>query len=174
MIMAKAQAGVIGTWILAGVIGVGGSIWAARAATVGQSSSNAHSGKAPAAALTALPPSGAPKADKQSAPYSEIVWPFQPPQVKVGSTRYELLAIDDLKVEQIATFARKTYGNLWQKRFDEDLVEVLTQMGDPLGETVTLQLRTLDTNKEVTLEGVPMTKANRRNIYLADNPQIGK
>lgn len=175
IMMAKAQASMIGTWVLVGMICVGGSIWVTRTATAQPAlSNNAPANNAPTAVVVAANLPAIPKADLQSAPYSEIVWPFQPPQVKVGSTRYELLAIDDLKVEQIAEFARKTYGNLWQKRFDEDLVEVLTQMGDPLGEQVILQLRTLDTNKIVTLEGVPMTKSNRRSIYQADNPQLGK
>ena len=100
--------------------------------------------------------------------------PFQNVQVKndrvevrVEGKQYVLLAIDELPTKDILKSSRKQFGNLWEKRFVEDLVEVMGGMGHMPGPTVTLKLSELDTGKVVTLREVPMTKDNRQAIYRA-------
>ena len=51
--------------------------------------------------------------------------------------------------------------------FAEDLVEVLTRMGHPPQDTVTLVVQSPTTSETRTLEDVPMTEANRWAIYEA-------
>jgi RNA polymerase sigma factor (sigma-70 family) len=105
-------------------------------------------------------------------PFSAIRWL---PQVRVNGTWYELVAIDDQPIQEIMDFVQKTYGSdELAKRIDEDLVEVLTRKGYPPEATVKLQLRTLDTNKLVTIENVPMTQANRWAIWQARHPANSK
>ena len=64
-------------------------------------------------------------------------------------------------------FSRRTYADKWQKRFEEDLVEVLTRMGHEPKDTVRLVVSPLGSQATRTLENVPMTEANRRAIYDA-------
>jgi hypothetical protein len=99
------------------------------------------------------------------APYSGVRWVEGAPEVEIGGDWVTLLEIDGTKAEDIVGFAKKTWPRIWQKRFEEDLVEVLSRMGKPPGETVTLKVR--DAKGEHTYEGVAMTKANRRKIWDA-------
>jgi hypothetical protein len=108
-------------------------------------------------------------------PFESVRWMGTTPQVKVGGKFYDLVALDDVPVETIVSFCQRTYTgpdpNWWQKRFDEDLVEVLSTMGKPPAANVTLKLMTLNTQEEQTLENVPMTEENRRAI-LEDRRKI--
>jgi hypothetical protein len=104
-------------------------------------------------------------------PYSSIRWLGTSPQVQVRETWYDLAAIDDQSTEQILDFVHKTYGDIWQKRFEEDLVEVLTRMGHPPDPTMRLKLRELDTGEVIELRDVPMTKTNRLQIWSERNGQ---
>ena len=66
-------------------------------------------------------------------PFAAIRWKESTPEVQVKETWYELLAIDDLEATKIVGFCQRIYGDQWQKRFEEDLVEVLVKMGHKLG-----------------------------------------
>ncbi|HWB54503.1 MAG TPA: hypothetical protein VG722_09930, partial [Tepidisphaeraceae bacterium] len=165
MMMATAKASTVAASVIAATAILGGAVYFARAQAPRHSAAPPVAQSPPAAYI--------PPARTQYSPFSGIQWPVQPPQVKVGNEWYELISIDGTPVEQIITFARKIYGNLWQKRFDEDLVEVMTQMGKTPGMMVTLELRTLDSeHKLIKLDGMPMTRANRQAIWKADNPEF--
>jgi hypothetical protein len=77
------------------------------------------------------------------------------------------VSLDDLPASEIVAFSRRTYGNLWQKRFEKDLVELLTLMGHPPKDTVTLVVQSLTSPETRTLNDVPMTWANRQAILDA-------
>lgn len=65
------------------------------------------------------------------APYSDITWSEDippAPTVLVANEQLELLAIEGRPVSLIVEFAHRTYGSEWRRRFDEDLVELLTRM----------------------------------------------
>jgi RNA polymerase sigma factor (sigma-70 family) len=105
------------------------------------------------------PPSPAPA---ESAPFSGLRWHGEVPEVLVDGTWYELVAIDDLRVNQIISFQKSSRDAAWQKHFGEDLVDVLSRMHHPTGDTVQLQVRTLNADRTVTtLQNVPMTEENR-------------
>ncbi len=101
------------------------------------------------------------------APFTDTRWR---PEVQVNGKWYALVAINDIPAEDIVKFAQDTFGpDLWQKRFDEDLVEVMTDMNHAPGPTVKLTLRTLDTNEQVIIEKAPMTHENRQKIWSNRN-----
>jgi len=107
------------------------------------------------------------------APYSDIRWEQGKPVVKIGEEWFTLVSIDGIDVEKIISFSWWTYLDKWRKRFDEDLVEVLTRMGHPPGDTVTLVVQPLASSETRTLADVPMTEANRRSIYKSRDDRDG-
>jgi hypothetical protein len=103
----------------------------------------------------------------KKSPFAAVRWQQSQPEVKVGDEWFKLLSLDELPVSEIVAFSKRTYGNRWQKRFDEDLVELLTRMGHPPQDTVTLDVQSLTSQETRTLEDVAMTRANRRAIWDA-------
>jgi hypothetical protein len=101
------------------------------------------------------------------APFSGVRWQGNKPVVKIGEEWFMLVSLDRIPAEDIVAFSRWTYVDKWRKRFAEDLVEVLTRMGHPPRDTVTLVVQSLTSPEIRTLEDVPMTEANRRAIYNA-------
>lgn len=107
------------------------------------------------------------------APFDAIEWTAAAPRVRVHGEWVTLLAIDGRRVEDIVAFARETYPDrpgetrpLWQKRFEEDLVEVLTRMGQAPGAEVDLIVED-PSGAQRTLEDVAMTAENRRELWKA-------
>ncbi len=101
---------------------------------------------------------------REGAPFDELRWNDGAPEVLVEGRWYELLAIDGLRVAYIGGFARQAAGELWRKRFSEDLVQVLNQMGDWCWWQVELELRNLETG-EVIEKAANLSKENRTRIY---------
>jgi hypothetical protein len=95
------------------------------------------------------------------APYPAIRWT---PEVEIDGKWYALRSINDLPVATIVEFAKEKYDSNWVKRFNEDLVQVLTEMGHPPGETIKLVLRDLETGREKTLDKAPLTAEYREAI----------
>ena len=85
--------------------------------------------------------------------------------VVFSGKRYELISIDELPATQIFEFCQKTYAARWEKRFAEDLVEVMSGMGKEAGTIVSLVLKELDTNNLITVPDAPMTAENRRAVW---------
>lgn len=101
------------------------------------------------------------------APYTNIRWNDKTPEVFLDDTWYELVSVNDVAVAELVAFCEKSYQSKWQKRFDEDLVQVLAESGHRVGKTVKLVLREGITGKTVTRDSVPMTSENRRAIMDA-------
>ena len=72
------------------------------------------------------------------APYDAIRWKDNnTPEIHVAGTWYGWLALDEADVAKIIEFTRNTYKpREVRMRIGEDLVEVLTRMGNPPGPTV--------------------------------------
>jgi hypothetical protein len=103
------------------------------------------------------------------APFSAVRWKDSRPEVKVKDVWYELLAVNDTEAREIVKFCKDREPNLWQKRFEEDLVEMMARMGHEPGEKVTLKVRDLKTGKTEVLKDVPNTHENRQAIWRARN-----
>jgi hypothetical protein len=79
----------------------------------------------------------------------------------------QLVSIDGISTQEILATAHSTYGDQWEKRFVEDIVEVLASMGHQTGETVKLVLRDPESGETRTIEEAPMTHENRQRVYAA-------
>jgi hypothetical protein len=101
------------------------------------------------------------------APFSGVRWQEGKPVVKIGEEWFTLVSLNGIAAEDIVAFSSRTYLDKWRKRFEEDLVEVLTRMGHPPQDTVTLVVRSPASSETRTLEDVPMTESNRWAIYDA-------
>jgi hypothetical protein len=111
---------------------------------------------------------GRPKYDKL-APYDAIRWKDDDtPEIHVNGTWYGWLALDEVDVARIIQFTRDTYKpDEVRMRIGEDLVEVLTRMGNPPGPTVKLKVRDLASGEMRKLADVAMTKENRQKVWQA-------
>lgn len=105
-------------------------------------------------------------------PFEMVRWQDKAPEVKVHGNWYKLVGINKVTTKDILNFARRQYGNRWDKRFCEDLVEILTEMGKPPLAKVDLIVTKLDGGKMIRLLGVPMTEENRNRIRQA-KPRVG-
>lgn len=103
----------------------------------------------------------------QKSPFAAVRWQASQPEVKLGKEWYQLLSLNGIAASEIVDFSKQTYDAKWQKRFEEDLVELLTRMGHPPADSVTLEVQSLDSAEKKTLKEVPMTYANRRTIRNA-------
>jgi hypothetical protein len=83
--------------------------------------------------------------------------------VTYSGTNYELASVNNLPVQQVLDFSRSHYGNMWKKRFAQDLVVVLSDMGHPIPSDHTIALTLLDpaTGQLKTVPNAPMTEKNR-------------
>lgn len=107
--------------------------------------------------------SGAPFA--RLSPFTEVSCDKDKALVAFSDKRYELISIDGLSTKQILDFCRETFSTRWEKRFAEDLVEVMSGMGKEAGTIVSLVLKELDTNNLITVPDAPMTAENRRAVW---------
>ena len=87
--------------------------------------------------------------------------------VRFENRDYGLVSINDQSAGQLLSFCRRKYRDWWEKRFTEDLVEVLADMGHPMTSDKTVKLVLKDSaSRGVTIERAPMTAENRRAAYL--------
>ncbi|MCA9006187.1 MAG: hypothetical protein KDA70_13025 [Planctomycetaceae bacterium] len=103
----------------------------------------------------------------QKSPFAAVRWQAAQPEVKLGNEWYQLVSLNGIAASEIVEFSKQTYDAKWQKRFEEDLVELLTRMGHPPADSVTLEVQSLDSTEKKTLKEVPMTYENRRAIRNA-------
>src|SRR5881392_1290217 len=91
-----------------------------------------------AAPSPAAAPSTAPATQKSErmwqgyprlSPFNAVRWNEQTPEVRVNDSWYELVAMNDLTAEQIVSACQSLDRKDWRKRFEEDLVEVLSRSG---------------------------------------------
>ncbi|EDL61879.1 hypothetical protein [Gimesia maris] len=109
----------------------------------------------------------------QKSPFAAVRWQESQPEVKVQEEWYQLVSLNGISASEIVDFSKQTYDDKWQKRFEEDLVELLTRMGHPPEDRVTLEIQSLDSAEKKTLKEVPMTYENRRTIRNAAREREG-
>ena len=103
----------------------------------------------------------------KKSPFAAVRWKESLPEVKVGDEWFRLVSLDGQSATDIVAFSKQTYRGQWQKRFEEDLVELLSRMGHAPEDAVTLVVQSVETGEETTLEKVAMTKEYRSAIYDA-------
>ncbi|MCZ6572877.1 MAG: serine/threonine-protein kinase [Planctomycetota bacterium] len=102
--------------------------------------------------------------EQERSPFDAIRWETDVPLVRVDRRLYEVESIEGHRLGLVLEFCKQTAGALWRKRFNEDLVQVLTRMGSEPGETVRLQLWDVELGRSVELPRVAMTRQKRRII----------
>tara|TARA_R110002111_G_scaffold2705_4_gene17930 strand:- start:14000 stop:15142 length:1143 start_codon:yes stop_codon:yes gene_type:complete len=100
-------------------------------------------------------------------PFAAVRWQETQPEVKLGEEWFKLVSLNEIHASEIVAFSKQTYGDKWQKRFEEDLVELLTRIGHPPGKTVTLKIQSLTSSETQVRKEVPMTEENRSAIREA-------
>ncbi|MCG8407202.1 MAG: S41 family peptidase [Phycisphaerales bacterium] len=100
-------------------------------------------------------------------PFSEIRWKKSIVEVRIEGKWYKLVALNGVSRKKIIAFCKRQWPDKWKKRFEEDLVEVLTRMGHEPERTVTLKVKDLDSGDMTVLKNVAMTQENRRSIWKA-------
>ena len=103
--------------------------------------------------------------DEMVSPFDGVRWDEKYPEVKVGETWYELSAINDLPAKEIVDFCIVRYEDKWQKRFEEDLVRVMREMGKVPGESVDLTVTAIGGGDEKVLRDVAMTREKRQELW---------
>lgn len=101
------------------------------------------------------------------APFTDVLWRQDTPVVQVDGELHLLFSINGIEVKEIVAFCQRTYGEKWQKRFGEDLVQVLTEMGHAPEETVRMEVMSTGSEGARTVKEVAMTKANRNAVRAA-------
>jgi hypothetical protein len=88
--------------------------------------------------------------------------------VRFDNHEFVLISVNDQTTGELLSFCRSKYQDWWEKRFTEDLVEVLAEIGHPMRQdkTVKLVLEDPADGRRVTIERAPMTARNRRAAYL--------
>jgi len=100
------------------------------------------------------------RARSQVSPFEGVRWDGAIPHVQVGGIWYELTAVDGLSVPQVVARCQADDRQHWQKRFEEDLVEVLVRTGHPMGDRTILEVKDPETGQIKTLMDVPLTREN--------------
>ena len=100
-------------------------------------------------------------------PFTGVRWQESQPEVQLGKEWFKLVSLDEIPAAEIVAFSQRTFAEQWRKRFEEDLVELLTLMEHPPQDTVTLVVQSLTSSETSVREDVPMTYANRQAIWQA-------
>ncbi len=93
------------------------------------------------------------------APFTAVRWEGEVPVVRVQNRWSKLIAIDDIPIGRIVSFAVAQYGEKARKRFAEDLVQVLSEMGHEPNWDVSLELEREDGQVEQVTQR--MSEINR-------------
>lgn len=117
------------------------------------------------ASVTDAPPSYSLSNDyPKLAPFAALRWKGDDAEVRVGDTWYRWLKLNDRPVSALIADAKQLDTKSWQKRIGEDLVELCARSKHSLGETVTLDLMSLDGKLGTRLTEVHLTAENRRSV----------
>lgn len=103
-------------------------------------------------------------------PFEAVRWNDEQPEVQVDGEWFQLISLNDIPSTEIVGFSKKTFEDQWRKRFEEDLVELLTRMGHPPEKTdykTKLVVESLKTSEQRVFEDVLMTEENRYAIKAA-------
>ena len=77
---------------------------------------------------------------EKTSPFTAVKWQKDQPIVQFDNEWYYFEKLDDFSKKQILDFCKKQFEHKWQKRFSEDLMEVLQGLNYQPNEKVKLQL----------------------------------
>jgi len=77
---------------------------------------------------------------EKASPFTAVKWENDQPIVQFNTKWYTLEKLDVFTLKVVLDFCKQEFGDKWQKRFSEDLVEVITKLGSTPNEKVKLLL----------------------------------
>ncbi len=77
---------------------------------------------------------------EKASPFTAVAWEVDQPIVQFENEWYYFEKLDDFGKNDILDFCKNQFGKKWQKRFSEDLVEVLERLGYQPNTEVRLEL----------------------------------
>jgi hypothetical protein len=77
---------------------------------------------------------------EKASPFTAVKWENDQPVVQFDNEWYHFEKLDHFSKEELLEFCKKRFGSKWQKRFSEDLLEVLQGLGYQPPSKVSLQL----------------------------------
>jgi peptidase S41-like protein len=101
-------------------------------------------------------------------PFTAVEWDEERPRVRIDGSWYSLVEFDGIAADRIVEHCKERHGRRWQKRFSEDLVQVLWELGHEPGETVSVVLRD-EHGVRSSRDAVPMNEENRRRVWDHNN-----
>lgn len=100
-------------------------------------------------------------APEKASPFTAVKWDDEKPLVQFEGEWYEFVSIDGVSREDLIAACRKDSERRWQRRFSDDLVEMLKKMGKTPKTSVALVLAKDGKNVEKT---GTLTEENRRKV----------
>ncbi len=85
--------------------------------------------------------------------------------VEFEGEEYELLKVEGIPTDRLMRVAEIVYEDRAEKRFREDLVELLNAAGKKVGSSVSLNLQSVETGEVRSVANAPMTHENRQVVY---------
>jgi hypothetical protein len=109
-------------------------------------------------------------------PFTKVRYEGEKVRVTYNGAEYDLVALNGVPVSEILDFCHAQYGKLWQKRFAEDLVPVMRDMGQPLNSDHTVSLTLVDaaTGQSTDIASAIMTEENRSAVLEAERAETAK
>ena len=98
----------------------------------------------------------------KASPFTAVKWENEKTIVRFDNEWYTLEKLDKYSTKELLDFCKLQFGDKWQKRFSEDLVDVLKEMGSPPEEKVKL---VLSNGKEVKNVIGTYTFENRQKVF---------
>ncbi|WP_316843454.1 hypothetical protein [Pedobacter psychrodurus] len=108
---------------------------------------------------------------EKASPFTAVKWDDEKPIVQFNDEWFALEKLDKYSTKEILDFCKQNFGDKWQKRFSEDLVAVLKQMGASPEETVKLILSKETKTKTVT---GTYTFKNRQRVFAYNKSNENK
>lgn len=99
---------------------------------------------------------------EKASPFTAVKWEGEKPLVEFEGEWYEFVSLDGVSRDDLIAACKKDSERRWQKRFSEDLVEMLKKMGKSPKTRVALVLA--KDGKNVEKAGT-LTEENRRKVW---------
>jgi hypothetical protein len=105
-------------------------------------------------------------ADAKLAPFTDIRWNGDSPDIQLAGTWYHWVGINHFSISQVIDAAREMDGTRWRELVGEELVRVLNHAGIYVGTQVDLDTQPLGGGVVKQFGGVAMTEENLRLVLL--------
>jgi hypothetical protein len=103
---------------------------------------------------------------RRGSPFARVAWVGDVPWVEVDGKSRELVSIEGLRAGLVVESCKQGAGDMWRKRFSEDLVEVLRNLGKWPIFSVDVEVRDGGGAPPRRIEKLALTEANRGAVWL--------